>query len=87
MNGKRVNKSSPTLTKAHGEELLRRDLAMTEKVVHWLVEPCLNPNQFSATVSLEFNIGSGNFCASQIRQRPLRDDHDGVAHLVAVEEG
>ena len=54
-----MNKNSPTLTKAQGEELLRRDLAMTEKAVHALVGPRLNPNQFSATVSLVFNIGSG----------------------------
>ena len=49
LNGKRVNKNSPSLTKEQGEELLRRDLAMTEKAVHWLVGPRLNPNQFSAT--------------------------------------
>ena len=74
-----MNKNSPTLTKEQGEELLRRDLAMTEKAVHVLVGPRLNPNQFSATVSLVFNIGSGNFRASQIRSRLLRDDHDGAA--------
>jgi lysozyme len=81
LNGKRVNKNSPPLTKEQGEELLRRDLAMTEKAVHWLVGPRLNANQFSATVSLVFNIGSGNFRASQIRQRLLRDDHDGAADI------
>ena len=64
LDGKRVNKNSPTLTKEQGEELLRRDLAMTEKAVHALVGPRLNPNQFSATVSLVFNIGFGNFRAS-----------------------
>ena len=31
LDGKRVNKNSPALTKKQGEELLRRDLAMTEK--------------------------------------------------------
>ena len=34
LNGKRVTKNSPALTKKQGEELLRRDLAMTEKAVH-----------------------------------------------------
>ena len=76
-----MNKNSPILTKEQGEELLRRDLAMTEKAVHWLVGPRLNANQFSATLSLVFNIGSGNFRASQIRQRLLRDDHDGAADI------
>ena len=63
------------------EKLVRRDLAMTEKAVHWLVGPKLTSNQFSATVSLVFNISSGNFRASQIRQRLLRDDHDGAADI------
>ena len=81
LDGKRVNKKSPTLTKAQSEELLRRDLAMTEKAVHALVGPRLNPNQFSATVSLVFNIGSGNFRASQIRSRLLREDFEGAADI------
>jgi lysozyme len=76
-----VNKNSPTLTKEQVEELLRRDLAMTEKAVHALVGPRLSANQFSATVSLVFNIGLGNFRASQIRQRLRRDDHDGAADI------
>ena len=81
LDGKRATKTSPTLTKKQGEELLRRDLAMTEKAVHALVGPRLTPNQFSAWVSLVFNIGSGNFRASQIRQRLLRDDHEGAADI------
>ena len=76
-----MNKSSPTLTKAQGEELLRRDLAMTEKAVHALIGPRLSANQFSATVSLVFNIGSRNFKASQIRSRLLRDDLEGAADI------
>ena len=58
LNGKRVNKNSPALTKERGEILLRRDLAMIEKAVHWFVGPRLNPNLFSVTLSLVFNIGS-----------------------------
>ena len=81
LDGKRVNKNSPTLTKAQGEALLRRDLAMTEKAVHRLCGPRLNKNEFSATVSLVFNIGSGNFRASQIRSRILRDDLEGAAEI------
>ena len=76
-----MNKNSPTLTKEQGEELLRRDLAMTEKAVHWLVGPKLTPNQFSATISLVFNIGSENFKASQIHFRLLRDDFEGAADI------
>ena len=81
LNGKRVTKTSPALTKKQGEDLLRRDLSVAEKAVHAFVGPRLTPNQFSACVSLVFNIGSGNFRASQIRQRLLRDDQEGVADI------
>ena len=81
LNGKRVNKNSPTLTKEQGGELLGRDLAITEKAIHWLVGPRINANQFSVAVSHVFNIGSGNFRANEIRQRLLCDDHDGAADI------
>ena len=54
---------------------------MTEKAVHALVGPRLNPNQFSANVGLVFNIGSGNFKASQIRPKLLREDFEGAAGI------
>ena len=54
---------------------------MTEKAVQALVSPRLNPNQCLATVSLVFNIGSGNFKAFQIRSRLLRDDFEGAANI------
>ena len=81
MDGKRVAKTNPALTKKQGEELLRRDLSVAEKAVHVLVGPNLTPNQFSACVSLVFNIGRDNFRASQIRQRLLREDHEGAADI------
>ena len=49
--------------------------------VHALVGPRLSPTEFSVTVSLVFNIRSGNFRASQIRQRLLREDHEGAAGI------
>ena len=51
LDGKRVTKTSPTLTKKQGEELLRRDLAMMEKAIHVFAGPRLSPNQFSACQS------------------------------------
>ena len=76
-----MDKNSRALTKKQGEELLRRDLAKIARAVHWLVGPKLTSNQFLATVSLEFNISSNHFRVSQIRQRLLRDDHDGAADI------
>ncbi len=54
---------------------------MTEKAVQALVRPRLDPNQFSATVSLVFKIVSGNFEASQIRSRLLRHHFEGAANI------
>ena len=51
LDGKRVTKTSPTLTKKQGEELLRRDPAMMEKAIHVFAGPRLSPNQFSACQS------------------------------------
>lgn len=54
---------------------------MTKRAVHALVVLGLSANQFSVNVSLVFNISSGNFRASPIRQRLLRYDHDGAADI------
>jgi len=79
--GKRVTKNTPPINKQQGQTLLRRDLSVAKKAVRALVGPRLTPNQFSAYVSLVFNIGSGNFRARQIRQRLLRKDHEGAADI------
>ena len=81
LNGKRVTKNTPPIDKQQGQTLLMRDLSVAEKAVHALVGPRLTPNQFGARVSLVFNIGRGNFSASQISQRLLREDHEGVADI------
>ena len=51
LDGKRVTRNSPALTKKQGEVLLRRDLAMTEKAAHVFAGPRLSPNEFSACQS------------------------------------
>ena len=70
-----------TITEQEADDLLRRDLIDTEDFVSRLVRVPLTENQFSATVSLVFNIGAGNFQRSQIRQRVNRKDYDGAASI------
>ena len=70
-----------TITEQQADDLLRRDLIDTEDFVSRLVRVPLTENQFSATVSLVFNIGAGNFQRSQIRQRINRKDYDGAASI------
>jgi len=70
-----------TITEQQADDLLRRDLVDTEDFVSRLVRVPLTENQFSATVSLVFNIGAGNFQRSQIRQRINRKNYDGAASI------
>ena len=70
-----------TITEQQADDLLRRDLIDTEDFVSRLVRVPLTENQFSATVSLVFNIGAGNFQRSQIRQRINRKNYDGAASI------
>ena len=44
-----------------------------------LTKVALSSNQFSALVSLIYNIGSGNYQSSQVRQKLNRGDYDGAA--------
>ncbi|MGF1453850.1 MAG: lysozyme [Alphaproteobacteria bacterium] len=52
------------ITEDRAEELLREDLQRFEDAVERLVMVPINPNEFSALVSLTYNIGEGNFSKS-----------------------
>lgn len=54
------------ITQAEADKLLKNDLLVHSNNVNKLVKVKLNQNQFDALVSLEFNIGYGNFCSSTI---------------------
>ena len=74
-NGQRVTMSHPPITKELAEELLRRDTNIAYRAVERLTAPYtedLNHNQKSALASLCFNIGSGNFRASEVRSNIIR---------------
>ncbi len=49
------------ITQAEAEKLLKEDLIIHSNNVLKLTKAKLNQNQFDALVSLEFNIGYGNF--------------------------
>ena len=59
-------KAGMIITEEEAEELLRQDLERFEEGVENLVEVELNENQFSALVSLAYNIGLGNFKRSTL---------------------
>lgn len=81
LDGNRVDGNHRDVTQEEGDILLRRDLKRTEVAVARLLRQPITLNQFSATVSLVFNIGSGNFQKSQIRMRLNRRDYLGAADI------
>ena len=78
-DGAPVTASTPPLDEAGAMALLRHELTRTERAVHYLVRVALNENRFGALVSLVYNIGSGNFRASTLRQKLARGDLQGAA--------
>lgn len=59
-------KRGMTVTRAEAEEILRRDLRIFEDAVKRAIKVELNSNQFSACVSLCYNIGEAAFKRSSI---------------------
>jgi len=55
-----------TISVGRAEELLKSDLRRFELGVEKLLEVKTSPNEFSAMVSLAFNIGLGNFKNSEV---------------------
>lgn len=72
-----------TITQEEADELFRRDLASFESAVASLVRATLTDNQFSALVSLAFNIGTANFKDSTL----LRLLNHGEYRLAADQFG
>jgi GH24 family phage-related lysozyme (muramidase) len=81
LDGHRVQRDHREITEEEGEFLLRRDLSRFEVSVARLLKQPLTLNQFSACVSLAFNIGSGNFQKSQIRMRLNRREYSAAADI------
>lgn len=71
-------KPGMTITKDQAEELLRSDLRRFEDAVS-AAAPKATDNQFSAMVSLAFNIGIGALQRSTVLRRHLAGDHAGAA--------
>jgi lysozyme len=68
-----------TITKEEAEALLRKDLRRFENGVEALMGPATD-NQFSACVSLAFNIGLGAFAGSTVLKRHRLGNKIGAAN-------
>lgn len=72
-----------TITEAEAEALLRDDLSRFEAGVDKLA-PSANENQFSAMVSLAFNIGLAGFERSTVLKRHRLGNHLGASRAFAL---
>lgn len=55
-----------TCTQIQADAWFTQDVANVSKIVNGLVPQTINSNQFSACVSLAYNIGTGNFASSTL---------------------
>ena len=72
-------KPNMVITEARAKELLRSDLAEFEAGVSKLVKVPLTSDQFSALVSLAFNVGLGNVASSTLLKKLNEGDYQGAA--------
>lgn len=79
INGKPVTEGM-TITREQAAEYFNHDMAMFEKEVNNLVKVHLTDNQFSALVSLTYNIGSTNFSKSTLLKKLNAGDYAGAAN-------
>lgn len=81
--GAPVVKLGMTITAEEAEAIFKKDVENVEKQVAALLKVDLNDNQFSACVSLCYNIGAGNFAKSSvlrfINQNRFQDAADAFA--------
>jgi len=78
-HGHRVTINHPSISKDEGEILLRNEIKHVERAIEKLTEVPLTSNEFSALCSFTYNVGSGNYQASTLRNKLNDDDYDGAA--------
>lgn len=75
----RTAREGMTVTEAEAEALLRDDVRNAENDVKRVVGVEVNANEFSAMVSLAYNLGGGAFARSRVVERLNAGDRGGAA--------
>ncbi|MEK7266753.1 MAG: lysozyme, partial [Pseudomonadota bacterium] len=77
------------ITRADADHLLIADVKEAERAVRELVAVPVNENEFSALVSLAYNMGSGGFAKTHVLARLNAGDRKGAAdafrHIIAAD--
>jgi len=79
-NGDRVTMEHPPISLEEAEGLFAQEVEKVERQLTGLIRVSVNDNQFSALVSFVYNLGSGRFSGSTLRQRLNRGDYEGAAN-------
>ncbi len=75
----RTARAGMTISETKAEQLLREDVRDAENGVKAAVIVPMNENQFSAMVSLAYNLGVGGFGRSTVLERINKGDYQGAA--------
>jgi lysozyme len=76
--GHLTNDEHKEINEIEAEILLKQDLQIAVKAINRLVNVELKQNQCDALLSFIFNVGSGAFQRSVMRQKINRDEHELV---------
>ena len=79
LNGERVTMKHREINEKYATVMLLHHIERTEYQVDRLVKVDLTENEFSALVSFVYNVGSGNFQSSTMRQKLNRGNYSGAA--------
>ncbi|NWG92617.1 MAG: lysozyme [Parvularculaceae bacterium] len=78
-----------TITADEADDLLIEDVKNAEDAVRRLVAVPINENEFSALVSLAYNMGPGGFAGTEVLRRLNAGDRQGAAdafrHIIAAD--
>jgi len=81
-NGTKVTLNDSPITLERGEELLWFVVSVFADKVANLIKVPISNNQFSALVSLTYNIGMGNFASSTLLKKLNAGDYQGAADQI-----
>ena len=79
IKGRAVNGSHLPITRDEAGPLLKREIRHVESAINRLIKAELTENMFSATASLVYNIGTGNFQRSTLKMKLNRGEYENAA--------
>lgn len=71
--------ANDVITEEQAIDLLRQDVAESERAINQHVHVPLTQNQFDALISFIFNLGVGNFRTSTLLKKLNAGDYEGAA--------